>query len=80
MSQTLDDEWEVLSADPETKNITMGDKVLFVNDEIILAGKIVGICPFYNGSLQPPSYYYEIETDSGDFYEIPDDGEILKRR
>ena len=48
----------------------MGDRVFFKYEDELIAGKIVGICPYYDGSLKPPSYYYEIEAENGDMYEI----------
>jgi len=76
----LKEEWDAL---PESvnDNITMGDRVLFNHEGVIIAGKIVGICPYYSfTTIKPVGFYFEIYTESGDFYEIPETDEIRKRK
>ena len=79
-NESLQAEYNALCELPR-QNIGMGDYVLFPDDNnIITAGKVVGICPYYSlFSLEPPGYYFEIETAAGVTYEIDEDAEIEKR-
>jgi hypothetical protein len=77
--------WELLDAEydklceTDRGNINMGDFVLFKDNGKTIAGKVTGICQYFNGGMEPPGYYFQVRSVSGEDYEIDDCGEIEKR-